>query len=249
MRTRSQDVTDAVREWILTGSIPAGERLEEIPLAEKLGVSRTPVRAALTLLATERLIDYQPKRGYVVRRFEPDDVFAAYEVRASMEGLACRQAAERGVPAARIEELRACLDEGDAILAKGRLDPRDLQPYQAMNERLHDIIISQSGNPWVRRFVAQTHAIPFVSDRVILWHDYGVIRRSHDDHHRIIQALAERHGARAEDLMREHVYFAGLFLRDNFDRIRLQSDPTSAPRSALSEGDVPPAPRRPRRER
>lgn len=222
MRTRSQDVTENLRDWILHGVVGAGERLEEIPIAERLGVSRTPVRAALTLLATERLIDYQPKRGYVVRRFDAEDVFAAYEVRACMEGLACRQAAERGLPADSVDLLRACLDTGDEILAKGRLDPVDLQPYQAMNERFHDAIISRSGNPWVERFVSQTHAIPFVSDRVILWHDYGVIRRSHDDHHRIVAALTARQGARAEDLMREHVYFAGLFLKANFDRVRNQ---------------------------
>lgn len=203
--------------------VSAGERLEEVPIAERLGVSRTPVRAALTLLATERLIDYQPKRGYVVRRFEAEDVFAAYEVRACMEGLACRQAAERGIPSDSLNLLTACLDEGDRILGKGRLDPDDLQPYQAMNERFHEIIISRSGNPWVERFVLQTHAIPFVSDRVILWHDYGVILRSHDDHHRIVEALATRQGARAEDLMREHVYFAGQFLKANFDRVRGQA--------------------------
>lgn len=220
MRTRSQDVTETVRGWLLGGDVAAGERLEEIPLAARLGVSRTPVRAALTLLATEGLVDYQPKRGYVVRRFEADDVFAAYEVRASIEGLACRLAAMNGVPEATAEGLRALLGTGDAILADGRLATDDLQPYQAMNEAFHDGIIALSGNRWVERFVRQTHAIPYVSDRVILWHDYGVIRRSHDDHHRILAALLAGDAARAEDLMREHVYFAGLFLRDNFYRIR-----------------------------
>ncbi|SEP50214.1 GntR family transcriptional regulator, vanillate catabolism transcriptional regulator [Methylobacterium sp. ap11] len=220
MRTRSQDVTETLRGWILDGTLPAGERLEEVPLAERLGVSRTPLRGALTLLATERLLDYQPKRGYVVRRFGAEDVFAAYEVRASIEGLACRLAAANGVPDAVAEILRACLEEGDRILAGSALTPGDLQPYQAMNERFHDAIISLSRNPWVERFVRQTHSIPFVSGRVILWHDYGVIRRSHDDHHRILAALLARDPARAEDLMREHVYFAGLFLRDNFDRVQ-----------------------------
>jgi GntR family transcriptional regulator of vanillate catabolism len=219
MRTRSQDVTETIRGWILDGTLPAGERLEEIPLSERLGVSRTPVRAALTLLATERLVDYQPKRGYVVRLFEPDDVFAAYEVRATIEGLACRLAAWRGIPDEAAAELRGLLDLGDRMLAGGRLIPDDLQPYQAMNVRLHDTIITLSGNHWVGRFVDQTHAIPFVSDRVILWHDYGVISRSHDDHHRIVDAVIARQAARAEDLMREHVYFAGQFLKANFHLI------------------------------
>lgn len=64
-----------------------------------------------------------------------------------------------------IAALRLCLHDGDDILDKGRLDPADLQPDQALNERLHDIIVSRQGNPWVERFVLQTHAI--------LWHDYG----------------------------------------------------------------------------
>ena len=106
MKTRSQDVTETVRDWILTGAVSAGDRLEEIPLAERLGVSRTPVRAALAALGKEGLVDYQPKRGYLVRSFEPDEIFAAYEARAALEGLACRLAAESGVP----EEFRASCD-------------------------------------------------------------------------------------------------------------------------------------------
>lgn len=233
MRTRSQDVTESLRSSILNGTIPAGERLEEIPLAESLGVSRTPIRAALTLLANEGLVDYQPKRGYVVRRFEADEIFAAYEVRASIEGLACRLAAANGIPEAAAATLRACLAEGDAILAKGRLAPEDLAPYQLMNVRFHDTIISLSGNVWVERFVNQTHAIPFVSDRIILWHDYGVILRSHDDHHRITEALILNQAARAEDLMREHVYFAGLFLKNNFHLIQRERAPGNGAENRL----------------
>jgi GntR family transcriptional regulator, vanillate catabolism transcriptional regulator len=219
MQTRSQHVTETLRGWILTGTVSAGERLEEIPLAERLGVSRTPVRAALTALEKEGLVDYQPKRGYVVRLFGADEVFAAYEVRATIEGLACRLAAANGVPPEIEAKLGACLDEGDRILAQGQLAVNDFAPYQLMNVTFHDTIISLSGNPWVHRLVAQTHAIPFVSDRIILWHDYAVILRSHDDHHRITDALVAGQSARAEDLMREHVYFAGLFLKQNFHRI------------------------------
>ena len=219
MRTRSQDITDALRQRILSGEYPPGERLEEVPLAEALGVSRTPVRAALTLLAQEGLIDYQPKRGYQVHGFSPEEVFAAYEVRAAIEGLACRLAAQNGIDAETAARLEACLAEGDAILARGRLVPEDFQPYQAMNVAFHDTIIALSGNPWVGRFVEQTHAIPLVSDRIILWHDHAVILRSHDDHHRILAAIRHRRAARAEDLMREHVTYAGEFLRENFHRV------------------------------
>jgi GntR family transcriptional regulator of vanillate catabolism len=219
MRTRSQDVTETVRDWILTGAVPAGERLEEIPLAERLGVSRTPVRAALAALGKEGLVDYQPKRGYVVRSFEIDEILAAYEARAALEGLACRLAAEGGVPEDIRAKLQSCLLEGDRILGKGRLVPDDFQPYQLMNVTFHNTIVMLSANPWVARLVAGTHAIPFVSDRIILWHDHAVIVRSHDDHHRIVQSLVAGQAARAESLMREHIYFAGLFLKENFHRL------------------------------
>jgi len=67
MQTLAQNVTESLRDWILHGQLRPGSRLEELPLAEKLGVSRTPVRAALATLANEGLIDHQPKRGYMVR--------------------------------------------------------------------------------------------------------------------------------------------------------------------------------------
>src|SRR3954467_11172860 len=128
MKTRSQNVTDTVRDWILTGAVSGGDRLEEIPLAERLGVSRTPVRSALAALSKEGLIDYQPKRGYLVRTFEVDEIFAAYQARASLEGLACRLAAERGVPEDFRAKLRSCLAQGDEILSRGRLLADDFQP-------------------------------------------------------------------------------------------------------------------------
>src|SRR3954469_22738472 len=115
MKTRSQNVTETVRDWILTGAVSGGDRIEEIPPAERLGVSRTPVRAALAALSKEGLVDYQPKRGYLVRSFELDEIFAAYEARASLEGLACRLAAENGVPEDFRAKLESCLSEGDQI--------------------------------------------------------------------------------------------------------------------------------------
>ena len=218
MRTLSQRITEDLRERILSGALTAGDRLEEIPLAEQLGVSRTPVRGALSALANQGLLDYQPKRGYVVRAFDAEEIFAAYEVRASLEGLACRLAAERGLPQEQLDELRRQLRIGDQILAKGRLDLNDFEPYQAMNVILHETILAASKNAWIARFAAQAQEIPYVSQRVILWHDHATILRSHDDHHRIVTAIDERKPTRAEDLMREHVYYAGLFLRDNFHR-------------------------------
>jgi GntR family transcriptional regulator, vanillate catabolism transcriptional regulator len=219
MRTLAQDVTETLRNWILNGEIRPDERLEEIPLAEKLGVSRTPVRAALSTLASEGLVDHQPKRGYLVRGFNMEEIVAAYEVRAVLEGLACRNAAMRGLTPEQGQRLRGALADGDRILDLGELRPEDHAPYQQMNVTIHDTLLEASGNPWVTRFAEQAQNIPFASDRIILWDDHPIILRSHGDHHRIIEAVIARDCVRAEQLMREHVYYAGLILRRNYEKL------------------------------
>ncbi len=219
MSTLARQVTETLRSWILSGQLAPGQRLEEIPVAQSLSVSRTPVRAALAELAIEGLIDHQPKRGYLVRSFALSDVLDAYEVRANLEGLACRLVATRGLSEQDASVLRDCLRTGDAILAKGKLLPRDLPAYQQMNVTFHNTLIHAAGNAWLERFAAQAQAVPFASDRIMLWHDHWIILRSHDDHHRITQAVIDGHPQRAEQLMREHVYYAGVLLRDNYQRV------------------------------
>ena len=228
MQTLSQQVTETLRDWILHGRFKPGTRIEEIPIASAMGVSRTPVRAALATLANEGLIDHQPKRGYLVRVFELDVILAAYEVRAVLEGLACKSAAQRGLSDAQIQHLRQCLDEGDRILAKGTLQPEDHEPYQKMNVDLHNTLLEAAANPWLGRFAEQAHNIPYASDRIVLWHvDHAVILRSHGDHRRIVEAVIERDSARAEQLMREHVYYAGVILKANFQRLLEASESTA----------------------
>ncbi|VTU19217.1 putative HTH-type transcriptional regulator YdfH [Variovorax sp. PBS-H4] len=234
MQTLAQNVTDTLRDWILHGQVRPGARLEEVPLAEQLGVSRTPVRAALGTLATEGLIDHQPKRGYLVRGFDVDEIVAAYEVRSVLEGLACRNAAVRGVTQDQARGLEASLEEGDRILAAGVLRPEDHEPYQQMNVAIHDTLLTASGNPWVTRFAEQAQNIPFASDRIVLWDDHGIILRSHGDHHRIVEAVIARDSVRAEQLMREHVYYAGIILRRNYEKL-------------LEAGDAAPGAKPPRR--
>lgn len=219
MQTLSQKITEQLREQILSGALKAGQRLEEIPLAAQLGVSRTPLRAALNALAGQGLLTYQAKRGYLIRHFDIDEIVAAYAVRGNLEGMACRLAAERGLDPATIEMLHARLAEGDAMLAKGHLVLEDFEPYKQMNVVFHEALIRHSANPWIESFVQRTQEIPYVSSRLILWHDYATILRSHDDHHRILDAVIRREGWRAEALMREHVHYAALFLQRNFQRL------------------------------
>lgn len=231
MDTLTEHVTETIRSWVLHGTLAPGERLEEIPLAEKLGVSRTPVRAALSSLGNEGLLEHQPKRGYTVRIYQYEDIIGAYEVRAVLEGLACRKAAQKGLASSAISRLKACLAQGDTILSQGILRPEDHQPYQQMNITLHNTLLEAAENSWVTRFSSQAQTAPFASDRIMLWDNHEIIHRSHNDHHRIVEAVIERDAARAEQLMREHVYYAGILLRNNYERLNNKPLPMS-PESA-----------------
>lgn len=218
MANSSTEIGDLLRERILSGEIPPGERLQQIPLAESLGVSRTPLREALATLMNEGLLIYEPNRGYTVRAFSLSDVLAAFDVRARLEALACGLAARRGMSSEALRVLDECVETGDRILSKGFLDPDDLGPYRQMNVEFHDTVIQAADNRYVTDFVRQCHNVPLASDRIFVWEDYEIIKRSHDDHRRIAEALSERDGERAEYLMREHVYFAGLVLQRSLDK-------------------------------
>jgi len=207
-QTSTQAIAQILRERILEGSILPHSTLRQDALAQELGVSRTPLRTALAELARDGLVTYEANRGYAVRSFNNDDIKAAYEVRAALEGLACRLAASQ-ITAEHLARLQACVDTGDRILASGRLDPEDLAPYRRMNVDFHETIMAASANPWVVDFVTRAHNVPLSSDRIFYWEEYAIIHRSHDDHHRILAALRKGDGQRAERLMAEHVINAG----------------------------------------
>lgn len=215
MLTRSKTVADRLRASILSGDYAPGAHLQEIPLAEGMGVSRTPVRAALATLQTEGLLSYAPKRGYEVRRFEAEDILDMYRVRAVLEAHAAFECARLGLSDEEYRGLDADLRRGDEILGGGRLDPADLPAYREMNHRFHEGIVRHSRSRSLVGFVAQMRQIPLLSDRIILWHDYQLIARSHDDHHRVLQAIRERDGARASSIMHEHVYFMGRIVQEH----------------------------------
>lgn len=212
MTTSATEVAVLLRERILSGEIPPGTRLQQIPLSEELGVSRTPLREALALLAIQGLLIYEPNRGYAVRTFSLTEITSAFDVRARLEALACGICSAKGLHKAVLGTLQDCVGRGDAILAKGILDPADLAPYRQMNVEFHETIIREAGNPLIAEFVKRCHDIPLASDRVFVWENFKVIARSHDDHHRILEAITGRDVERADYLMREHIRFAGQVL-------------------------------------
>jgi GntR family transcriptional regulator of vanillate catabolism len=194
---------------ILRGELAPGERLAELTLAERLGVSRTPIRQALPALAREGLLSAAGRRGYVVRSFSPQDVLDAIETRGLLEGLAARRVAERGASSELLEKLKTCLAEGDSILGKRRFESADEQHYSEMNGRFHTLIVEGAASRIVADAVAHNDHVPFASARAVAFSRdpavlLPVLNYAHRQHHAIVQALENREAARVEALMREH---------------------------------------------
>lgn len=202
---RALSVMDQIRESILDGLVVTGERLNEVRLSRTLSVSRTPVRAALQALAGEGLLDYAPNRGFTVREFPLDAVVDAYDIRASLEGLAARFAAERGLRPEERAIVEQSLAEGDKLLERGSFEAGDLTNYRGINGDFHDTLLAASRNRMLGEMIRICHHVPMSSSRNVVAFEHRDVRRRHDDHHRIYEAIMAGEPWRAEMLMREHV--------------------------------------------
>ena len=186
---RSISAADQVRESILSGALSPGERINEVHLSRSLGVSRTPTRAALHALAAEGLVDYAHNRGFTVREFPLHAVLDAYQIRATLEGLACRFAAERGLSMDQRLSMEKALGDGDAILLHDPLTDDDLAAYREMNVAFHDTILSAAQNRMLTETVRMTLNMPGSTHRHIVSFTHQDVRRRHDDHHRLYELI------------------------------------------------------------
>jgi GntR family transcriptional regulator of vanillate catabolism len=203
--TRAIAATLQLREAILAGDIAPGEKLNEQRLSTRLGISRTPLRAALQALALEGLLEYAPNRGYAVRVVPLAETLDAFEMRAALEGVAARLAAERGLAAPHRDQIARALAEGDAIVARARTGTPDLVAFRAVNIAFHDAVAAASASPRLADLVRLCSLAPAASTRFIPRLNADQLRRSHDDHHRMAEAIEAGQAWHAETLMRAHV--------------------------------------------
>lgn len=204
-----------IRDLVLRGDFKGGERLSEVELAERLGVSRTPIRAALQRLEEEGLLEPAQPSGYQVRSFTEADIFDAIEVRGTIEGLAARMAAERGVSRVILDEMKQCLAQIDQILAQDmHRDEQLLTRYSACNARFHTLMLDAAGSPIVRRALARASALPFSSPNAFVLAQakipgsFDILKIAQAQHHDIVEAIEARSGSRADSLAREHARIA-----------------------------------------
>jgi GntR family transcriptional regulator of vanillate catabolism len=214
MAGKNSRVIVKIREMILHGEMTPGERVREIDLAEKLGVSRTPVRESLPLLEQEGLLEQLDKRGFIVRSFTSQEIKDAIDVRGVLEGLAARILAERGPSRRIIQSFHECLKEGDEIFSKGHVVESDEASYGDMNRQFHSLIVEGAGSKVITEALERNGKVPFASahaiafDRIDLCGMYEHLRYSHRQHHSIVEALENGQSTRASALMVEHAHLA-----------------------------------------
>lgn len=199
----------ALRQRILSGQLAGGTRLFEVALAEDLEISRTPIRAALSHLAEEGLLERVRGGGFVVRSFALADVVDTIELRGVLEGTAARLAAERGVSPDRLDEIGAIVTRLDDCL-NVPMEYIDLDQYSRLNTQFHAALSALAGSAVIQREIERVTRLPFASPSAFLadHHQIDRFRRTlppaQEQHRALIEAIVAREGARAESIAREH---------------------------------------------
>lgn len=216
-----EQVHDAIVSEIASGKLKPGERVIQEQLAQELGVSRQPVQQALLLLRKQGVLRDAPGRGLIVASLDVDQVANMYDIRAVMEGLAFRKAAERNAERAR--------KQGPALIQSGRkaVAAGSVAAMIGADLKFHDFIYSLSENPLIAPAMdAQWTYTQRVMGEVLMRDERP--RDIWDQHEALLDAVMAGDGATAEALARQHITQAAAAMID-----RLRSEAEAAAEDAV----------------
>ena len=192
-------VFNALRQAIIQGEFQPGERLMEVTLANKMGVSRTPVREAIRMLELEGLVVMIPRKGAEVAKITVKDLKDALEVRLAIESLAVKLACERIDESGETELKQACIAFKEAINSK--LVPAIVK----CDEAFHNTIYRASKNQKLIT-LAQSLGEQVYRYRVEYVKDFSYHDKLIKEHDLITMAILRRDGTTAQQLIEEHLY-------------------------------------------
>ncbi len=199
----------ALREMIVRGELRPGDRVTELAMVARLGLSRTPIRTALVRLQEEGLLQALTSGGFAVATFSQDDVLDTIELRGTLEGLAARLAAERGAPGSSLMHLQSRLDDLDKTLADGS-DGHLIAAYVEHNAAFHLGLTALCKSPPLIRQIERVNALPFASPSALVALNSdplgprNTFTIAQHQHHALLDAIGHGQGTRAEDIAREH---------------------------------------------
>jgi GntR family transcriptional regulator of vanillate catabolism len=211
--------TLGLRQLLFDGEIRPGERLVELALVDRLGVSRTPLRIALTVLEGEGLVESRRGGGFTVRAFTLPEIDDAIELRGTLEGTAARFAAERLESPDELAALEDAVARLDTVVRDESADA--LLAYVELNQAFHAELVVLAKSEPVARAVGRALALPFASPAALVpsltelpeWRATLVVAQH--QHRSLVEAIEARHGTRAEQIAREHARLS----RHNLDLV------------------------------
>lgn len=198
-RQRLHDtVVEHLQNLIIEGVLAPGTKLNEREVCERLGISRTPLREAMKVLASEGLIDIEPNRGAFVSKMSDTEIWEAFEMMSGLEALSGELAAERISPA-EIAEIQTLHDAMIVCRAQN-----DLPGYYSRNQTIHNKINEAARNSVLRQIYLSINrrllALRFKSNfKEAKWD------RAIHEHDEMIQALEARDGKRLATILRQHL--------------------------------------------
>ena len=198
-----------LRESLIRGEFAPGERMAELPLVARLGMSRTPIRLALERLAHMGLLDVNASGGFTVRGYSPTEALDAIEIRGVLEGTGARLAAERLADIEELADLRRLGEEMDRL---ERLTLDSFGHYMDLNEAFHAAIIDLAKSAMLKRALQHAVSLPFASPSAMVFPTSGLsyaadaLAAAKEHHRGLVEAITKRQGTRAEHLAREHAF-------------------------------------------
>lgn len=204
---RTEEIAKWIRDEIESGAFLPGTRLEERPLSERFGVSKTPIREALIQLSSIGLVELRQRRGAIVTVLSVDQVISMFEVMTELESMAAALAASRMSVTDR-DELQEIHRRSEACVPS-----EDFERYDAINKEFHELLYRGSGNDYLETSVKD------VRSRLRVYRRYpfqkpGRIRQSFADHGQIVEAISKGDSEAAGKAMRDHISIGGRVFAD-----------------------------------
>ena len=197
-KSLEEQVFNSLEEEILTGKLKKGDTLAEISLSKRLGVSRTPLRAALHRLAEEGLVEIPPNRSATVIGIGCEELVDIYKIRMRLEGLASREAAAK-ISDSDKKRLRELLELSEFYLTK-----QDTEKLKELDSEFHNVIYKASGNRLLYKTLSELHRNIQVYRKLSLTVPER-LEKSVTEHKEILDAIEKSDAEKADSLTFRHI--------------------------------------------
>lgn len=205
-----------LKNMIISRKLLPGEKIPQEKLAQDLGISRTPLVSALKYLEKEKLVEAKPRRGFYVRLFTKEEMISIFELREVLEGLAARRAANN-ISDHQIKKLQNFFKQFEGVA-----DITNVSAYAKEDRRFHNFVTEVGAKEFLKSILENYNIISYSYQLVTL---EGLVRPPNEtiqEHRAMIDAISNRDGALAEDIMRQHLKNGIAVLRQEID-MELQS--------------------------